>query len=148
MSLQEQITFDIKAAMKNADSFRLGVLRLLSSALKNEIIAKRTDSSVSILADNDAIAVLKREAKKRRESISVYAGANRADLAENEEQELSIIQEYLPKAPERSEIESAVNKIIESGIRDFPTIMKSVKAEFKEAADGQVIAEVIKLALE
>ncbi len=147
MSLQERVTFDMKSAMKNADGFRVGVLRLLLSALKNEIISKRTDSSVSILADNEALVVLKREAKKRKESIIIYNNANRADLAINEEKELNIIKEYLPKEPTKEEIESVVNKIIESGVKDFPTIMKSVKEEFKEAADGQVVAEIIKTAL-
>ncbi len=147
MSLQERVTFDMKSAMKNADGFRVGVLRLLLSALKNEIISKRTDSSVSILADNEALVVLKREAKKRKESIIIYNDANRADLAINEEKELNIIKEYLPKEPTKEEIESVVNKIIESGVKDFPTIMKSVKEEFKEAADGQVVAEIIKTAL-
>jgi len=147
MSLQERVTFDMKSAMKNADGFRVGVLRLLLSALKNEIISKRTDSSVSILADNEALVVLKREAKKRKESIIIYNNANRADLAINEEKELDIIKEYLPKEPTKEEIESVVNKIIESGVKDFPTIMKSVKEEFKEAADGQVVAEIIKTAL-
>ena len=147
MLLKEKITSDIKAAMKSADSFRVGALRLLSSALHNEEIAKKTRSGDSILEEHEVIAILKREAKKRKESISVYSLANREDLVAQEEQELNIIQEYLPKEPTASEIELVVQNIMKSGAQDFPSIMKSVMAEFKGSADGKVVAEIIKSAL-
>jgi len=144
MSLREKISSDLKSAMKNADSFRVGVLRLLSSAFQNEAIAKRTRAEEGDLTELELIAVLKREAKKRRESIDIYRPAGRPDLAESEERELSIIKEYLPPELTREEIEGVIKKIVASGVTDFSAVMKSAMAEFKGAADGKIVSEVVK----
>jgi hypothetical protein len=144
MSLREKISSDLKSAMKNADSFRVGVLRLLSSAFQNEAIAKRTRAEEGDLTELELIAVLKREAKKRRESIDIYRPAGRPDLAESEERELSIIKEYLPPELTREEIEGVIKKIVASDVTDFSAVMKSAMAEFKGAADGKIVSEVVK----
>lgn len=147
MPLKERITSDLKAAMKNADSFRVGVLRLLSSAFQNEAIAKRTRKEEGDLTEEELIAVLKREAKKRRESIDIYSQAGRTDLSENEERELKVIKEYLPPELSPEEIEAVVRKLAESGAADFSSLMKSAMAEFRGAADGKVVSEVVKRVL-
>ncbi|MFA5052968.1 MAG: GatB/YqeY domain-containing protein [Parcubacteria group bacterium] len=144
MLLKERIASDLKTALKNADSFRLGVLRLITSSLQNEAIAKRTKSEEGDLTEEEVIAVLKREAKKRKESILAYSEGNRSDLAEQEERELKLIGEYLPAEPKREEIEEAAKKAIDSGAKDFPSVMKIVMAEFKGTADGKVVSEVVK----
>ncbi len=144
MSLQERLSVDLKTALKNADSFRVGILRLLSAALQNETISKRTNGVDNPLTETEIIGVLKREAKKRKESIDIFKGAGRIELSENEEKELAIIQEYLPPEVSREEIEVVARKIIASGITDFPALMKSVIAEFKGAADGKQVAEIVK----
>lgn len=148
MYLKEQISSDIKIAMKSADSFRLGVLRLLSSAFQNEAIAKRTRKEEGDLTEEEVIAVLKREAKKRKESIDIYSQAKRGDLLENEERELKIIQEYLPQEATREEVELAIVKIIESGVSDFPTIMKTLIADFKGSLDAKQASQIIRQKLE
>lgn len=148
MSLKEQISSDIKTSMKSADSFRLGVLRLLSSAFQNEAIAKRTRKEEGDLTEEEVIAVLKREAKKRKESIDIYSQAKRGDLLENEERELKIIQEYLPQEATYEEVELAIVKIIESGVSDFPTIMKTLIADFKGSLDAKQASQIIKQKLE
>ena len=147
MPLKERITSDLKAAMKNADSFRVGVLRLLSSAFQNESIAKRTRREEGDLTEEELIAVLKKEAKKRRESIAVYSQAGRTDLSESEERELKIIKEYLPPELSPEEIESVVRKLAESGTADFSSLMKSAMAELKGEADGKVVSEIVKKVL-
>ncbi len=130
--------------MKNADSFRVGVLRLLSSAFQNESIAKRTKQGEGELTEEELIAVLKREAKKRKESIDIYSKAGRTDLAENEERELKIIKGYLPPELSAEEIEAVVKKLADSGMSDFSSVMKSAMAEFKGAADGKMVSEAVK----
>ena len=144
MPLKERISSDLKTAMKNANSFRVGVLRLLSASFQNEAIAKRTRGEEGELTELELIAVLKREAKKRKESVDIYRSANRPELAENEERELALIKEYLPPEVNPEEIEEVVKKIIASGVSDFPSVMKSAVAEFKGAADGKVVAQTVK----
>jgi len=143
MSLKEKIISDIKTALKNADSFRVGVLRLVSSVFQNEAIAKRSKGEGDELTEDELIAILKREAKKRRESIDIYSKANRPELAENEERELKIIKEYLPPEPTKEEIEAVVKKIIDSGELEFSSVMKSAMAEIK-GADGKAVSEVVR----
>ncbi len=147
MSLQERLSIDLKAALKNSDGFRVGILRLLSAALQNETISKRTNGIDIALTETEVIGILKREAKKRKESIDIFKGAGRFDLSENEEKELIIIQEYLPPEVSHEEIEAMARKIMASGVTDFPTLMKSVIAEFKGAADGKQVAEIVKSVL-
>ena len=147
MSLQEKISTDLKTALKNTDSFRVSVLRLLSASLQNEAISKRTNGIDNPLTEAEVIGVLKREAKKRKESIDIFKGAERFDLSENEIKELAIIQDYLPPEVSREEIEATAKRIMASGITDFPTLIKSVIAEFKGAADGKQVAEIVRLVL-
>ena len=142
MPLKEKIDADLKAAMKNADAFRVGVLRLLKSALQNETIAKHgADGSLS---EEEVLAVLKREAKKRKESISVYTDSGRGDLAETEVKELELIGEYLPPEIGREEIEKTVKEVVASGATEFSAVMKEAMARFKGAADGKVVSEVVR----
>ncbi|MFA4999593.1 MAG: GatB/YqeY domain-containing protein [Parcubacteria group bacterium] len=144
MPLKERIASDLKTALKNADSFRLGVLRLISSAFQNEAIAKRTRGQEGDLTEDELIAVLKHEAKKRRESIDAYGKGGRSDLVESEERELKIIKEYLPPELSREKIEEIVKRIVESGVKEFPLVMKAAMAELKNAADGKAVSEVVK----
>lgn len=144
MSLKERISFDLKTALKNADSFRVGVLRLLLSSLQNEAIAKRGRTGSGDLTDEDALATLKKEAKKRKESIAIYSGTSRSDLLEAEERELKLIREYLPPELDPREIEIVVRKIVDSGNKEFSSIMKAAMAELKGAADGKTVSEIVK----
>lgn len=142
MSLKEKLDADLKAAMKNADAFRVGVLRLLKSAVQNEIIAKY--GADGTLSDDETLAVLKREAKKRKESITVYTESGRADLAETEIKELDLLSEYLPAEISREEIEKTVKEVVDSGVTEFSGVMKEAMARFKGAADGKVVSEIVR----
>lgn len=142
MSLKEKLDVDLKAAMKNADSFRVGVLRLLKSAIQNETIAKH--GALGSLSDEEIMAVLKREAKKRKESIAVYTESGRSDLAESEVKELDLIAEYLPPEISKEEIEKTVKEIISSGASEFSSVMKEAMSRFGGAADGKTVSEVVR----
>lgn len=145
MSIKEQLDADLKTAMKSADSFSVGVLRLIKSAIQNETIAKYGASGT--LNDVEMLAVLKREAKKRKESIEVYSASGREDLAEGERKELELLAQYLPAEVPIEEIEKVVKEVISSGATEFSAIIKEVMARFNGAADGKVVSEIIKKSL-
>jgi hypothetical protein len=144
MAIRLTIEADLKSSMKNADQDKVGILRLLLSAIHNEEIAKRVRGEEGILTSEEEIVVLKREAKKRKESIELYLKGGRNDLAEKEERELKFIGQYLPAELSREAIEEVVSKVVAAGNKDFGTAMKESMKELKGQADGKLVAEVIK----
>lgn len=143
MSLQEKINQDLKEFMKAGAAGKVGILRLLNSALHNKEIEKGKDAA---LTDDDILQVLTREAKKRKEAIEAYEKGERPELAEKEKFELGIIENYLPKQMSKEEVVAAVEKIL-SGIGDksnFGLVMKQVMAELKGKADAKLISDMIK----
>ena len=148
MAILPTIEEDLKSSMKNADTERVGILRLLMSAIHNEEIAKRGRGGSGPLDPDEEIAVLKREAKKRKESIELYRKGGRNDLAEKEERELKVINQYLPPEMSREAVEEKVKKVIAAGTKDFGLVMKEVMKELKGQVAGEVVAEVIKSLLE
>ncbi|MEJ2202287.1 MAG: GatB/YqeY domain-containing protein, partial [Desulfuromonadaceae bacterium] len=101
MSLQEQLNTAMKAAMKAKDSLRLNAIRLVKTAIKNKEIEARKEFD-----DQDVIGVLSSLVKQRRESAQVYRDNGRVELAEKEEQELAVIQEFLPRQLGEEEIKA------------------------------------------
>jgi len=148
MAILPTIEEDLKSSMKNADTERVGILRLLMSAIHNEEIAKRGRGGSGPLDPDEEITVLKREAKKRKESIELYRKGGRNDLAEKEERELKVINQYLPPEMSREAVEEKVKKVIAAGTKDFGLVMKEVMKELKGQVAGEVVAEVIKSLLE
>ncbi len=144
--LKEKILADTKVAMKAGDVKRLGVLRMLSSALNNAKIEKRAKTGKEEeLADDEALLVLAREAKKRRESITIFEQGGRADLAQGEKEELVFIENYLPKQMSEAEIRSALEKAVAAApVKEFGAIMKDASKEFKGKADGSLVAKLLK----
>ena len=141
--LLEKLTQNLKDAMKAGDSGKVGVLRMLSSALKNRAIEKGKDA---VLTDDETMQVLTREAKKRKESIEAFEKGGRPDLAEKEKVELALIEAYLPKQMSREEVAAAVEKVL-AGLADKSNqglVMKAVMQELKGKADGKMISEVVR----
>lgn len=138
--LRQQITDDIKTAMKAHDSVRLGVLRYIFSEIKNrEIDAKHE------LADDEVIELLRREVKRRQEAIDQFKQGQRVDLADKEDQELTVITAFLPQLMSREELETVVERVIAPMTnRDFGQVMRSVMQEVKGKADGKLVSEVVK----
>lgn len=135
----------IGEAMKARDTVKLSVLRLLSSAFNYKKIESKRE-----LTDEEEIAVIRKEVKQRRDSIESYEKANRADLADTEKAELTILQEFLP--PEMSDDD--LNKIIDEGITtsgakviaDMGKVIGFVKGK-APTADGSRVAQMIKAKL-
>ena len=149
MSLKEQIASDLTRAMKAGAKLRLETLRTLRAALMEKEIEKR--GSGKEMSEDDELGVLTTAAKKRRESIDQFRKGGRMDLVEQEEQELKIIQEYLPQQLTAPELEEIIrNAIIASGASsssDFGKVMPAVMKQVKGKADGRAVQELVKKAL-
>jgi hypothetical protein len=145
MSLQQDIKEQIKEAMKAKDKTRLAVVRGLTAAMTNELVAKGKKPTDE-LTDDEALAVVKRASKQRQDSIAQFNAGGREDLASKEEAELKIIEEYLPAQMSREEIEKiAKAKIAELGAdkSKMGVLIGAVVKETNGTADGAVVKEVV-----
>ena len=144
--MQEQIKSGIKAAMIAKDSVRLGVLRGLSSSFTNELVATGRMPQ-DTLTDDEVMAVIKREAKRRKDSIAQFEGGGRPDLAEEEKLELAVIEEFLPQMMSEEEITKIVKeKITASGEIDkakMGMFIGSLMKDFAGRADGALVKTVV-----
>ena len=143
MTIAENLTEDMKASMKAGNSERTGVLRLLRGAIKNEEI-----KSGHALDEAEALKVIAREAKQRRDSIAAYQEANRADLAEIEESELKVIGEYLPTALSEAELSKIVDEVIAevgaTGMQQMGAVIGGVIKRVGTRADGGAVSKLVK----
>jgi uncharacterized protein YqeY len=141
-SLEEQLTTDMKAAMKARDKERLGTVRLLLSAVRYESLAKRRD-----LTEDEGLSILTREAKRRRESIEAFEKGDRPDLAAQEAAELVIIGEYLPDQLTPDEVREIVKQAISdtgaSSKRDFGRVMGAVMPKLKGRFPGKEVKPIL-----
>ena len=144
--LSQQIRSDMTAAMKARDSIRVDTLRGALAAFVNELVAKGRKPTEE-LADNDALTVLKRLAKQRKEAAEVYTKGGRAELAKKELSELKIIESYLPQMASREDIEKVARaKKEELGVTDASGAGKLTGVVMKElqgSADGNLVKEVV-----
>lgn len=143
MAFIEQLNADLRDAMRQGEQTRRDTLRLALAALHNAQIAAGHD-----LTDDDALAVLAKEAKQRRESIEEFGKANRADLVEKEEAELAVLSSYLPAAVSRDEIVEAARRVVQelgaSGPKDIGKVMPVLMQQFRGRADGRDINEIVR----
>ena len=144
MTLKQQFTDAMKAAMRAKERTRLGVIRLVNSAIKQREVDERIE-----LSDEQVLEVLIKMVKQRNESIKQYETADRQDLADVEKAEVVIIQEFLPEALSSDEVEHIVDQVVsESGatsIKDMGKVMAALKPRLQGRADmGQVSALIKK----
>ena len=142
MSLKEQITEDMKNAMRAKDAGRLGTIRLLQAAMKQ----KEVDERIT-LDDAAVVAIVDKLIKQRKDSIAAFEGAGRQDLADKEKAEMAVLQAYLPARMSEAEIAQAVQAIVAEvgakGPGDMGKVMGVVKTRLAGKADmGQVSAAV------
>jgi uncharacterized protein YqeY len=150
MSLKDKITGDITAAMKAKDANRLSALRMAKAALMNEQNKKGADY---VLTDEESAKVLQSLVKQRKDSIEQYEKAGRSELAEKEQSELAVLEEYLPQAASNEEIEQAVAEAIQetgaSSIKEMGAVMKAAQANLAgKTADGRLVSEAVKTKLQ
>lgn len=143
MSMKEKIMSDMKEAMRNKDELRLRVLRAIKTAIGYfEVEGEKREAT-----DDDIVKIILKEIKKRQESVQAYRQAGREDLAQAEEEELKVLQEYAPKMLSREEVQAIVKQVItELGAtqKDFGKVMKEVMTRVKGSADGKMVNEVVK----
>ena len=140
--LKDKINADIKEAMKAKDELTLGTLRMVYAAIKNEEIAKRGKGEGEELSDEEILKILKRENKKREESVKVYTDGGRPELADQEKAEMAIIAQYLPEEMPEAEVEALVKKVIDGGADNIGDVMKAVMAESGGRAPGKLVSEI------
>lgn len=143
MSLKEKINNDLKDAMKSGDKTRLSVVR----SIRALILEFEKSGADKILSPADELAMLTTAAKKRKDSIEQFRNAGRNDLADIEESELKILQEYLPKQLNEDEVKLEVEKLAaQIGAKskeDFPKLMPLVMKELKGKADGKIVKTIV-----
>ena len=146
MSLREQITEDMKAAMRAKDSERLGTIRLLTAAMKQKEVDERIE-----LDDVTVVAIVDKMLKQRKDSIEAFEKAGRQDLADIEIAEVKVLQVYLPARLSAEEVTAAVKAIVQelgaSGPGDMGKVMGAVKAQLAGKADMGLVSAAVKAAL-
>lgn len=144
MSIRAKIMDDVKVAMKERNQVRMDTIRFLQAAIKNREIELRPNP----IKEEEVSAVIKKLAKQRRESIDQFKAAGRQDLVEKETAELSILEEYLPKAASREETEKVVSEVIArlkaTSIKDMGAVMKECVVGLAGTADNKTLSEIIK----
>jgi hypothetical protein len=145
MTFQERIDSDLKEAMKAKEAQRLGVVRMLKSALKNAAIEKY--GVTGQLDDAEAMAVVRKQVKQRQDSIEGFTKGNRPELAEKEKEELAVLNAYLPQQLGGAEIAKLVTEAIaEAGATtkaQMGAVMKIVQAKAAGRADGKALSQEV-----
>ena len=142
MTISQSIVEDMKTAMRAKDSLTLNVVRNLKSSIKYAAIEKL--GAEGELPDLDVITVIRKEIKKRQDSIASYEAANRADLADTEQAEMAVLEKYLPTAMSLEEIvklvEAAIAETGATSKKDMGPVMKLVQERAAGRADGKTIS--------
>ncbi|HIE1100841.1 MULTISPECIES: GatB/YqeY domain-containing protein [Stenotrophomonas] len=143
MSMKQQLTEDMKAAMKAGEKHKLGVIRLINAAIKQREVDERIE-----LDDTAVIAVLDKMVKQRKDSVSQYEAAKREDLAEIERAEIVVIEAYLPAKMGEAEIVAAIQAAIAetgaSGPADIGKLMGALKPKLAGQADMGLVSKLVK----
>jgi uncharacterized protein YqeY len=146
MSLKQQITDDMKAAMRAKDSARLGAVRLLLAAMKQREVDERIE-----LSDADVVAIIEKMNKQRRDSIGQYEAAGRQDLADVEKFEMSVLAAYMPQQLGETEIAAEIAGVIAAsgatGPQDMGKVMGIIKPKLAGRADMGKVSALIKAQL-
>jgi uncharacterized protein YqeY len=146
MTLKEQITEDMKTAMRAKDSERLGTIRLLLAALKQKEVDERIE-----LDDAMVVAIVDKMVKQRKDSIAAFTTGGRADLADKEAAEIKVLEVYLPQRMSADEVAVAVKVIVAElgaqGPGDMGKVMGAVKAKLSGKADMGQVSAAVKAAL-
>jgi len=140
--LKEKLMDDLKRALKGRDKVRTSVIRLALAAVKNTEIARQ-----AVLEDADILGVIAKQVRQRQESIEAFKQGNRQDLVAQEEAELAVLNEYLPRQMTREEIIAEARRVIEEvgaqGLGDKGKVMPKLIPQLKGKADGREINAVV-----
>ena len=144
MPLLETITNDIKTAMKSGDRARVDALRFALAGIQGAEKDKYAKQPGVALTDDEAVTVLQKDIKRRKEAIELFKKGNRADLVDKEEADLRVIGVYVPKELSGEEIEKVVDNLRAKGSADFNSLMRDAMKELKGRADGRMVGDIVK----
>ena len=143
MSLKQQITEDMKCAMKARQTEKLSTIRMLLAAMKQVEVDERV-----VLDDNRIVGIITKMVKQRQDSVRIYREAGRNDMADKEAAEVTVLQAYLPQQLSTDEIATAVAKAITqtgaNGMADMGKVMGVLKGELAGRADMAIVSRVLK----
>lgn len=143
MGVAEKLAQEIKSAMLAKDADRLSTLRMLKSAMGYVQIEKKVD----VLPDSDAVALVQKEVKKRRDSVEQFEKGGRPELAEKEKKEIVVLEEFLPKPLSAEELEqlvkATVTEVGATSKKDMGAVIKAVQAKAAGRADGKSISGLV-----
>lgn len=146
MTLKDQVTDDMKTAMRAHDSERLGTIRLLLAAAKQKEVDERV-----VLDDAAMVAIVDKLIKQRKDSVTAFTQANRMDLADKESAEIKVLEAYLPQRLSPEEVTAAVQAIVAQlgakGPGDMGKVMGAVKTQLAGKADMGQVSAAVKAAL-
>jgi uncharacterized protein len=146
MSLKERITDDMKAAMRSGEKEKLGVIRMITSAIKQREVDERIT-----LDDGQVLSVLEKMIKQRKESLVQFQAGNRQDLVDKEAAEITLLQGYLPSQLSDAEIDALINDAIATtgaaSIKDMGKVMSIIKGKAQGRADMAAVGAKIKVRL-
>jgi uncharacterized protein YqeY len=146
LSLKQQITEDMKSAMRAKDTARLGAVRLLLAAMKQKEVDERVE-----LGDADVLAIIDKMLKQRRDSISQYEAAGRQDLADVEKFEISVLQTYMPQQMSEGEVAAVIEQAVAASgaasVQDMGKVMAILKPQLAGRADLGKVSGQVKAAL-
>jgi uncharacterized protein YqeY len=146
MSLKERITEDMKAAMRAGEKQRLGLIRMITSAIKQREVDERI-----VVDDTHVLSVLEKMIKQRKESLVQFQAGNRQDLVEKEAAEITLLQSYLPSQLSAAEIDALINEAVAASgatsIKDMGKVMAVVKTKAQGRADLGKVGAIIKAKL-
>lgn len=148
MDMRERISNALKEAMKAKDAERLSTLRLINAAIKDREIAARGTGDEVTVGDDDVLAILGKMVKQRQESSRQYEEGGRLELAEKEQSEIRIIEEYLPRQLDKDETKAAIDAAVEelgaTSIRDMGKVMGALKAKYTGQMDFGMVGPMVK----
>ncbi len=151
MGLRTKVTEGIKTAMREKDQLRLSTLRLINAAVKDQDIAARAKGNADGVDDGEVLAILAKMVKQRQESARAYEEGGRLELAEKEQAEITVIEEYLPRQLSEDEAAAAVDAAIaEAGadsIRDMGRVMGALKGKYAGQMDFGAVGPMVKARL-
>lgn len=153
MSLKARITSDIKQALKAGDRTKVSVLRMVKARiLEKEVELRSSKGRDYSLSDEETTGVITTYAKQRKQSIEAYRQAEREDLATQEQRELEILQDYLPRQLSEGEIEALVDDAVQetgaSSPSDMGNVMRVLMPRLKGAADGKLVNTIVRKKLQ
>jgi uncharacterized protein YqeY len=147
-ALKQHINDELKQAMRSGNDDRKTVLRLIVAQIKNEEVNARTDGRGGVLSDSDIMALIRREIKQHEESLLEARNAGRDDLVAQQESELDILREFLPKQLSREQIvelaQQTIAEVNATSAKQHGQVMKALQPKVKDIADGKLVNEVVR----